>query len=289
MSLNNINDPEGVKALLESLRTSPAWADALKSSLTAHPITQAPTQGRQPSDSFRGVPAPGPGDAGSSSINSPSSIAGNPSHTGPSVADLLSQLRASHTPEFTSNADEGGGLLSRSPPLPSHDHVDTSSASQPVTAHASSPQQQDLRTLSFQQALPHISRLMEDPLVVKELTKMKQEQDKLEKQLWEEREAIRKSHEEKVKVAKTKATMIGVGLSKHDAESMSDTFRTELRKFDAQRVLPAWDGLVREQQSRLEALKVPTMFVTDDADDAEKQLRVMHVLEGILPTTGPDQ
>jgi hypothetical protein len=33
---------------------------------------------------------------------------------------------------------------------------------------------------------------------------MKQEQDKLEKQLWEEREDIRKSHEEKVKVAKTK-------------------------------------------------------------------------------------
>jgi hypothetical protein len=103
---------------------------------------------------------------------------------------------------------------------------------------------------------------------------------------------------------------------------MSDTFRNELRKFDAQRVLPAWDGLVREQQSRLEALKVPTMFVTDDADDTEvrffisrisrgnvfflgftltptkqhghilcwqKQLRVVHVLEGILPTTGPDR
>jgi hypothetical protein len=63
---------------------------------------------------------------------------------------------------------------------------------------------------------------------------MKEEQDKLEKQLWEEREDIRKSHEEKVKVAKTKcvsrpllpspfqpfyrAKMIGVGLSKHDAE-----------------------------------------------------------------------
>jgi len=33
---------------------------------------------------------------------------------------------------------------------------------------------------------------------------MKEEQDKLEKRLWEEREGIRKSHEEKVKVAKTK-------------------------------------------------------------------------------------
>lgn len=34
--------------------------------------------------------------------------------------------------------------------------------------------------------------------------KMKEEQDKLEKRLWEEREDIRRRHEEKVKVAKTK-------------------------------------------------------------------------------------
>jgi hypothetical protein len=33
---------------------------------------------------------------------------------------------------------------------------------------------------------------------------MKEEQDKLEKRLWEEREDIRRSHEEKVKVAKNK-------------------------------------------------------------------------------------
>ena len=33
---------------------------------------------------------------------------------------------------------------------------------------------------------------------------MKEEQDKLEKQLWDEREYIRRSHEEKVKVAKNK-------------------------------------------------------------------------------------
>jgi hypothetical protein len=37
---------------------------------------------------------------------------------------------------------------------------------------------------------------------------VKEEQDKLEKQLWEEREVIRRSHEEKVKVAKTKYATI---------------------------------------------------------------------------------
>ena len=94
---------------------------------------------------------------------------------------------------------------------------------------------------------------------------------------------------------------------------MSDAFRTELRRFDAERVLPAWDGLVRGQQTRLEALKVPTMFVTNDIGDTEvrglslnmftwphsrphakrpfrqKQRRVAHVLEDILSTSSPAQ
>jgi hypothetical protein len=130
---------------------------------------------------------------------------------------------------------------------------------------------------------------MEDPHVVESLTKMKEEQDKLEKRLWEEREGIRRSYEEKVKVAKTKANMIGVGLSKHEAQALSDSFQKELRKFDAEQVLPAWDGLVRGQQARLEALKVPTMFVTTEAGDVEKQRRVVHVLEGILSTSDPAQ
>jgi hypothetical protein len=53
---------------------------------------------------------------------------------------------------------------------------------------------------------------------------------------------------------------------------MSDSFGMELKKFDAERVLPAWDGLVRGQQARLEALKVPTMFVTNDAGEAEVRI-----------------
>jgi len=38
--------------------------------------------------------------------------------------------------------------------------------------------------------------------------KVKEEQDKLEKKLWEEREVIRRNHEEKEKVAKTKYATI---------------------------------------------------------------------------------
>jgi hypothetical protein len=54
---------------------------------------------------------------------------------------------------------------------------------------------------------------------------------------------------------------------------MSDNFRKELKKFDVERVLPAWDALVRGQQARLEALKVPTMFVTSETGVVEVRLR----------------
>lgn len=91
---------------------------------------------------------------------------------------------------------------------------------------------------------------------------------------------------------------------------MSDALQKELKKFDAERVLPTWDKLVRGQQARLEALKVPAMFVTNDPSDmavrtshlhvkcnlgsvltlhglsAQNQHRVVNVLEGILPTRG---
>lgn len=50
---------------------------------------------------------------------------------------------------------------------------------------------------------------------------------------------------------------------------MSDNYRKELRKFDVERALPAWDALVRGQQARLEALKIPTMFVTSETGDVE--------------------
>jgi hypothetical protein len=50
---------------------------------------------------------------------------------------------------------------------------------------------------------------------------------------------------------------------------MSDNFRKELRNFDVERALPAWDALVQGQQARLEALKVPTMFVTSETGDVE--------------------
>ena len=56
---------------------------------------------------------------------------------------------------------------------------------------------------------------------------------------------------------------------------MSDNLRKELRNFDVEHVLPAWDALVRCQQARLEAVKVPTMFVTSETGDVEVRIRFL--------------
>lgn len=50
---------------------------------------------------------------------------------------------------------------------------------------------------------------------------------------------------------------------------LSDAYEKELKKFDVERVLVAWDGLVAKQQATLENLQVPTMFKTDITTDRE--------------------
>ena len=81
---------------------------------------------------------------------------------------------------------------------------------------------------------------------------------------------------------------------------LSDAYEKELKRFDVERVLVAWDGLVAKQQAALENLQVPTMFKTDISTDREvsddinyrsrldksllskqRQQRVIQVLEGI--------
>lgn len=136
--------------------------------------------------------------------------------------------------------------------------------------------------MSFQQALPRITQLAESPDFVAAIAKLREEQKDLEKQLWEERLAIHSKHENKVKVTQTKAALIGGGISQHEADMLNDAFRKELHKFDAERVLFAWDGLLQKQQVTLQGLGVPTMFPSDLRVDRERQQRIVQVLEGIV-------
>ena len=55
---------------------------------------------------------------------------------------------------------------------------------------------------------------------------------------------------------------------------LTDAFKKEMDKFDRDRVIPAWDRLVSRQQMELAHSHVPTMFVTNQAED--RQVRLTH-------------
>ncbi|KAH9894168.1 hypothetical protein C8Q73DRAFT_694767 [Cubamyces lactineus] len=145
---------------------------------------------------------------------------------------------------------------------------------------------QDLRACTFQQALPHLARLSEDEGFLKALAAMRAEQADMERQLWKERREIQRKHEERVKTARTKASIIGAGLTQYEADALTDSFRAELAKFDRERILPAWDGLLTKQQAALESLGVPAMFPTAQQADRERQQEIMQVLGRIVKNEG---
>ncbi|KAJ7367879.1 hypothetical protein DFH08DRAFT_829662 [Mycena albidolilacea] len=257
MSFTNINDPAGVKALLDRLRASQAWQ-----SLVNTPPEQQPT------------PTPVASASGGSGIPGSSS-----------VAALLSQLNSAPVPASAPALTPPTAPVSnvpRPPPSPSNDYA---FITPPPPAPPAATE--DVRSLTFQQALPRLAQLSDDPAVVSTIQRLKQEQDKLERELWAERTAIRAKYEEKVKVAKVKATLIGAGtgLSKHEADMLVQAYERELARFDRERALPAWDGLVTSQQAALAQLRVPTMFPTAVKGSRERQQKVIQVLEGIMGTT----
>ncbi|KAF7331754.1 hypothetical protein MKEN_00055200 [Mycena kentingensis (nom. inval.)] len=179
----------------------------------------------------------------------------------PSVASLLSQLNPIQT------------LVQRPKTPPSPPGVP------PEVQKASPPK--DVRHLSFQHALPLLAELPPD--VLSALSRLKQDQDKMERDLWSERNAIRAKYESKVDIAKHKAVLIGAnGVSKHEAEMLSRAYEKELDRFDAERALPAWDALITRQQTTMLELGIPTMFQTTEKQDRERQQKVVQVVESII-------
>ncbi|KAF7433109.1 hypothetical protein PC9H_005057 [Pleurotus ostreatus] len=259
-----LTDPSAVQALLEQLRTSQAWQQA---------ITQP-----QPEQEPPEVPVSDTSDAGASH----------------SVASLLSQLKQpsgwpTTAPVPSEPFREPTSQQYRTKSFsalqePSVPHIDVTTPPMPaaIPQRASTSPNPELKSYSFLQALPILAQMSENRDFVDALVKLKGDQDELERRLWNERASIRKKYEDKVKVARTKANMIGAGLSKHDADMMSTAYKNELRKFDLERVLPAWDGLLSNQQTALASLGVPTMFATTAKATRERQQKVMQVLEGLL-------
>ncbi|KAF5393620.1 hypothetical protein D9757_000405 [Collybiopsis confluens] len=258
----DINDAAGIQALLEQLRSSQAWQEAVA----------LPTAPNEPNI----VPEP------EESNSAPSA----------SVAELLSQLRTEPDTSTLDRPSEPTPSLPK-PTTPATPHLT------PLTPTAPTADLSDLsRHLTFQQALPVIANLSGNPNLIQTLksvrvlltcllelmfpSQMKDEQHALETRLMEERKAIVTKYEEKVKVAKTKASMIGSGMSKHEASMLSGAFHKELKSFDTERVLTAWDGLVSQQQDALSQLGIPIMFASTEPSHRESQQKVIQVLEGLL-------
>ena len=61
---------------------------------------------------------------------------------------------------------------------------------------------------------------------------------------------------------------------------LTEAFKKEIDKFDRDRVIPAWDGLVSRQQMDLAHNRVPTMFISNQAED--RQVRDRNVFCAVL-------
>lgn len=60
-------------------------------------------------------------------------------------------------------------------------------------------------------------------------------------------------------------------------QTLTQAYKKDLHKFDTQRVIVAWDGLISKQQAALGTLGVPVMYVTDLTSDREVSAHV-HML-----------
>lgn len=145
-----------VKALLDQLRTSQVWQDTLNSKSEIGPEQQV---------EVRESPASALEDAQDES-RAQSSDAAPPA----SVASLLSQLRTSERTSLAINTPPVSSTrtthqLTRNIPRPSQDLPPTQSEHQTprLDVATSSAHVQDTRSMSFQQALPHLTQLASDP------------------------------------------------------------------------------------------------------------------------------
>ncbi|GJJ07718.1 hypothetical protein Clacol_001923 [Clathrus columnatus] len=286
-------DPAGVQALLETLRKSQAWQD-LDDQKDTTP-SQCPSQAN--------VELPGNASSSVPKKSVTPEVLKDTSESSPDILSLLARLQS--TAEATSSR-------STSTPIPTNRHIESAypghatrdiPAIPPVIHRLTAPlhhekppkkpalRPKSLRNMAYGQALLVIAELASDASFHENLKKIREQQNSLEKQLWEERTRIFKGQKERIKVAEKKAAIIGVNISEKEANSLSrsqefrTSFMNEIKEFDLERVSSAWDNLITSQQRTLEELGVPGMFVTRDKIEREKQQRIIQVLEGL---SGPD-
>ncbi|KAG8961674.1 hypothetical protein FRC03_005082 [Tulasnella sp. 419] len=246
-------DQDGLKALLESLRSSNALAHLITppTNLLA-PSTSAGHENEtpSPSQSTEIVQDPPPDSSASSRVKM-----------------LLAKLGPNPP------------LLQPDPPRQVHSLPSINS--QDSVALETPPNEINLRNLTYHQSLSHMSRILEDEKCVTTLRELQKDQENLERQLWDARNQIIRRHEKKVKDRETQEKILtgSTELSPEDRRRLDVDLERALKKFDLENVLPAWDAILTRQQNVLEELRIPTIYATTNSSERLRQQKIVRVLE----------
>lgn len=169
VELITAQDPAGVKALLEQLRSSQAWSESLASPVPVPAPAPAPipTHTRAPVIPEDAGVVPLNYSSGATVLASQPSVQSSlppisgPSSSSVSVSDLLSQLSAT-------------GYGHTSPSIPPQHEIQNHTP-KPAPIRSARPKQ-DVRSLTFQQALPHLASLSDDADFVAAIKKVSESQ-----------------------------------------------------------------------------------------------------------------
>lgn len=143
--MTSIKDPAGVSALLARLRESQAWSNIQTNAKASSETRQIRRQAEPPAQT----------------------------QSVPSVADLLSQLSSPSAVPSTITSPNSTTSCSTDLSTSIQHGTSGSLTLQRSSSSRDNRNTQDVRALSFQQALPHIARLSEDPSFNKNINEVR--------------------------------------------------------------------------------------------------------------------
>ncbi|KAL1408527.1 hypothetical protein Q8F55_005339 [Vanrija albida] len=227
-----------VQSLLALLRSTQDEEEGGSSGGARPPAAAAPAASSRPSQYHQHWAPP----ASSSNNNVPSSKA---------ISDLLAQLKPDSAPAPASAFDgPRHGLIDPFGPV----------AREPADKgkrKASDAADDDKAEWSFTRCLPVLTELLRDDEFVKEVKKMKADQDALERRLWARMEKVKAEHAKKGAAEREVAKITRRPVPAEKLAQWQKDLKRTLDDFFTTQVLPATDGLAVRQRDRLVELGVP--------------------------------
>ncbi|KAF8607648.1 hypothetical protein BDV93DRAFT_274942 [Ceratobasidium sp. AG-I] len=202
----------------------------------------------------------------SSQLSVPAQPAPVPPGNGSTVFDLLSRLNP--------------GVASTNPPVASHPQYPRTSQTEPTVSQpdAESSTGLNVRYMTVQQALPVISKLSQRAEFRDKIKRMQDMQNQLEQSLYSDQQEVIGKHQQRVEYAQNRANIIGIPVGEQENEELASQLAADLKRFHTSRVLVAWDAQRSKQQSQMESLGVPCMFVTAEPVALQRQQKVLRIL-----------